>query len=87
MAIKETKGEIVLLGNFNAYYLIQGGKYIASEKQAECLLAKTNAKSLVLTTLKKEPIQKKGEQESIINLIFILPKLYRKVNFYSIVKE
>ena len=87
MAIKKAKGDIILLGDFNAYYLIQGGKNIASEEQAECLLAKTNIRGLILATLKGEPIQKRGEQESVINLTFILLDLYRKVNFYGIVKE
>jgi len=32
MAIEEAKGEIILLGDFNAYYLIWGGKYVASEE-------------------------------------------------------
>ncbi len=59
-AIKEAKGEVILLGNFNAYYLIQGGKYIASKEQAEHLLAKTNTRGLILTILKGEPIQKRG---------------------------
>ena len=61
MAIKEVKGEIILLGDFNAYHLIWGGKYIANEEQAECLLAETDAKGLVLTIPKKKPIWKKGE--------------------------
>ena len=87
MAIKEAKGEIILLGDFNTYYLIQGEKHIASEEQAECLLAKTDAKDLVFATLKEEPIWKRGQQESVIDLTFISPDLYRKVNFYSIIKE
>ena len=61
MAIKEAKGEIILLNNFNTYYLIQGRKYIVSKKQAERLLAKTNAKDFILAILKKEPIQKRGQ--------------------------
>jgi len=56
MAIKKAKGEIIFLGDFNAYYLMWGGKYIASEEQAERLLAKTNARGLVLAILKGEPI-------------------------------
>jgi len=56
MAIKEAKGEVILLGDFNAYYLIWGGKYIASKKQAERLLAKTDTRELILTILKREPI-------------------------------
>jgi len=32
MAIEEAKGEVILLGDFNAYYLRWGKKYIASEK-------------------------------------------------------
>ena len=56
MAIKEAKGEIILLGEFNAHYLIWGKKYIASEEQVKCLLAKTDVKGFVLTILKKEPI-------------------------------
>jgi len=31
-AIKEAKGEVILLGDFNAHYSVWGGKYIASEK-------------------------------------------------------
>ena len=56
MAIKEAKEKIILLGDFNAHYLIQGGKYIASEKQAERLLAETDTRGLVLATLKGKPI-------------------------------
>jgi len=56
MAIEEAKGEIILLGDFNAHYLIWGRKYIASEEQVERLLAETNARGLVLATLKGEPI-------------------------------
>jgi len=56
MAIKEAKGEIILLGDFNTYYLKWDNKYIASEKQAEYLLAKTTFKSLIFTILKKELI-------------------------------
>ena len=86
-AIKEAKGEIILLGDFNAYYPIQGRKHVASKEQAECLLAETNARGLMLAMLKGEPIWKRGEQESVIDLTFISPDLYRKVNFYGIVKE
>src|SRR6266702_4670991 len=43
-AIKEAKGEIILLGDFNAHHPIWGKKHIASKEQAEYLLAKTNAK-------------------------------------------
>jgi len=32
MAIKEAKGEIILLDNFNVYYLKWGNKYIASKE-------------------------------------------------------
>jgi len=32
MAIEEAKGEVILLGDFNAYHPIWGGKYIASEE-------------------------------------------------------
>jgi len=87
MAIEEAKGEIILLGNFNTYYLIWGGKYVVSEEQAERLLAETDTRGLVLTTLKGEPIWKRGQQESVIDLIFISPDLYKKVNFCGIVKE
>ena len=87
MAIEETRGEIILLDDFNAYYLIWGKKHIASEEQAEHFLAKTNAKGFILAILKGKPIQKKGQQESVIDFIFISPNLYRKINFYSIVKE
>jgi len=54
MAIEEVKGEIILLGDFNAYYLIWGGRYIVSKKQAECLLAETEAKGFILAILKRE---------------------------------
>jgi len=54
MAIKEAKGEVILLGNFNAYYLMWGKKYIASEEQAECFLAETDTKRFILATLKGE---------------------------------
>jgi len=64
-----------------------GGKHIASEEQAERLLAETNTRGFVLATLKGEPIWKRGQQESVIDLTFISPDLYRKVNFYGIVKE
>jgi len=53
----------------------------------ERLLAETNARGLVLATLKGELIWKRGQQESVIDLIFISPDLYKKVNFYSIVEE
>jgi len=53
----------------------------------EHFLAETDAKGLVLAILKGEPIWKRGQQESVIDLTFILPDLYRKVNFYSIVEE
>ena len=53
MAIKEAKGEIIFLGDFNAYCLIWGGKYIASEEQVERLLAETKVKGLILAILKK----------------------------------
>jgi len=61
MAIEEAKGEIILLGDFNAYYLMWGGKYIASEEQVERLLAETDARGLVLAILKGEPIWKRGQ--------------------------
>jgi len=38
-----------------------GGKYIASEEQAERLLAKTDARGFVLAILKGEPIWKRGQ--------------------------
>ena len=56
MAIKEAKGEIILLGDFNAHYLIQSKKYIASKEQAEYLLAEIDAKGFILTILRGEPI-------------------------------
>ena len=87
MAIEEAKGEVILLGDFNAHHLMWGGKHIASEEQAERLLAETNTRGLILATLKGEPIWKRGQQESVIDLMFISPDLYKKVNFYSIVKE
>ena len=59
MAIKKAKGEIILLSNFNAYYLIQGKKYIASKEQAEYSLAKTNTKGFIFAILKRELIKKK----------------------------
>ena len=59
MAIKEAKGEIILLGNFNTHHPMWGRKHIASKKQMECLLVKTNAKGLVLATPKREPTWKK----------------------------
>jgi hypothetical protein len=86
-AIEEAKGEIILLGDFNAHHPMWGGKHIASEEQAERLLAETDARGLILATPKGEPIWKRGQQESVINLTFISPNLYRKVNFYSIVEE
>jgi len=55
MAIEEAKGEIILLGDFNAHHPIWGGKHVASEEQAERLLAETDAKGLVLATPKGEP--------------------------------
>ena len=87
MAIKEAKGEIIFLGNFNAYHPIWGGRHIASEKQVEYLLAEINARGLILATLKGESIWKRRQQESVIDLMFISPNLYRKVNFYGIIKE
>ena len=81
MAIEETKGEIILLSDFNIYYLIQGKKYITSKEQVECLLAKTKAKGLILIILKGEFIQKRGQQKSVINLIFISLNLYKKLIF------
>ena len=87
MAIKKAKGQIILLSDFNAHYLIWSGKYIANKEQAEYLLAKTGAKSLILIILKGEPIWKREQQKSIINFIFISLDLYRKVNFYSIVRN
>ena len=62
MAIKEAKGEIILLGDFNAYHLIWGRKYIASEKQAKYLLAETNAKGFILAILKKSLYRKEGNR-------------------------
>ena len=53
----------------------------------EHLLAETNTKGLILAILKKELIWKRGEQESVIDFIFISPELYRKVNFCGIVEE
>jgi hypothetical protein len=61
MAIEEAKGEIILLGDFNAHHLIWGGKHIASEEQAEHLLAETDARGFVLAIPKREPIWKRGE--------------------------
>ena len=48
----KTKGEVILLGDFNAYYLAQGGKYIASKKQVEYLLAETNIRGFLFIILK-----------------------------------
>ena len=67
MAIKEAKGEIIFLDDFNAYYLIQNRKYIASKEQVEHLLAKISTRSFILAILKREPIQKRGQQETVIN--------------------
>ena len=62
MGIKEAKGEIILLNNFNAYYLIQSKKYIASKKQVEYLLAKTKAKGFILIILKKSLYKIEGNK-------------------------
>jgi len=56
MAIKEAKGEIILLENFNAYCLKWNRKDIASKEQVEYFLAKINAKSFILAILKGKPI-------------------------------
>jgi len=53
----------------------------------ECLLAETDAKGLILAILKGELIWKRGQQESVIDLMFISLDLYRKINFCSIVEE
>jgi len=53
----------------------------------EYLLAEINVKGFILTILKREFILKKGQQKSVINLIFISLNLYKKVNFYNIIKE
>jgi len=52
IAIEEAKGEVMLLGDFNAYYLAWSGKHIAIEEQVERLLAKTNTRGLLLAILK-----------------------------------
>ena len=41
----------------------------------------------MLATPKGEPTWKRGEQESVIDLTFISPDLYRKVNFCGTVEE
>jgi Endonuclease-reverse transcriptase len=86
-AIEEAKGEIILLGDFNAHHPIWGGKHVASEEQAERLLAETDARGLVLATPRGEPTWKRGEQESVIDLTFISQDLYRRVNFCGTVEE
>jgi endonuclease/exonuclease/phosphatase (EEP) superfamily protein YafD len=61
MAIEEAKGEIILLGDFNAHHPMWGGKHTASEEQAERLLAETDARGLVLAIPRGEPTWKRGE--------------------------
>jgi len=53
----------------------------------EHLLAKTDTKGFILAILKGEFIWKRGQQESVIDFIFISLNLYKKVIFYNIVEE
>ena len=71
MAIKEAKGEIILLGDFNTYYLIQSRKYIASKEQAEHFLAKINIKDFIFTILKKKLYKKEGNKEYNRSYVYI----------------
>jgi len=74
MAIEEAKGEIILLGDFNAHYPMWGGRYVVSEEQVEHLLAETDARGLVLATPKGELTL--DEADSILYTIpvLIIPK-------------
>lgn len=69
-AIHQAKGEIILLGDFNAHHPIWGGPQAAREPQAEHLQTAIASNSLVLLTPCGMPTWKRGAQQSVIDLTF-----------------
>ena len=69
-ATHEAKGEIILLGDFNAHHPSWGGPQAACEAQSEHLRTATIASGLSLLTPCGLPTWKRGNQQSVIDLTF-----------------
>jgi len=80
-AIQEAKGEILLLGDFNAHHPSWGGPQAASEAQSEHLRTATVANGLSLLTPCGLPTWKRGSQQSVIDLTFASEAISKLVLF------
>ena len=75
LILKSITNQTILLGDFNYHYPSQGGPQAARELQVEHLQVEAQRYRLTLITLLGEPTQRRGAQQSIINLTLILEEL------------
>lgn len=80
-AIREAKGEIILLGDFNAHHPSWGGPQAAREAQSEHLCTATIAIGLSLLPPCGLPTWKRGNQQSVIDLTFASEAIRDLVQF------
>lgn len=80
-ALREAKGEIMLLGDFNAHHPSWGGPQAACETQSEHLRTATMASGLSLLTPCGLPTWKRGNQQSVIDLTFASEAIRELVQF------
>ena len=80
-AIHEAKGEIILLGDFNAHHPFWGGPQAAREAQSEHLCTAAITNGLSLLTPCGLPTWKRGTQQSVIDLTFASEAIKELVQF------
>lgn len=80
-ALRETRGEVLLIGDFNAHHPAWGGRHVASEPHAEHLLQATRLRGLHLLNPVGEATWKRGYQQSVIDLIFASQYLQNRTLF------
>ena len=68
--IEAASGEVILLGDFNAHHPEWGGDHSASEPQSEHLLLETRRRGLHLLNPRGVATWRRGQRESVIDLIF-----------------
>jgi reverse transcriptase-like protein/retrotransposon-encoded endonuclease len=80
-AIREVRGEVLLIGDFNSHHPAWGGRHVTSEPQAEHLLHITRLQGLHLLNPVGEATWKRGPRQSVIDLVFATRYLQNRTLF------
>jgi hypothetical protein len=80
-ALEEIRGELILLGDFNAHHPQWGGVGTACEQHADHLLVETRRRDLTLLTPPGEPTWVRGNSSTVIDLTFISNSLANRVRY------